>query len=374
MTEKEMTAHQMIYEVVESMTAENPDRVMTYDEIRDEVYRRFGKLKKEATINGHVLSKTVNQPARINCTGNFKPRVVDRTTSRDLLYTVGQRQFVKFDVGKHGIWEIRKDANTKKLVVAKHQQRTLLTIARQRFENGNAGGTVHLVGDEKQDAFLNDLEGRPHAFVLACLMDRQIKAEKAWAIPYRIYQELGTFDIFELGEVPEKMYIDIFEKHGLHRFNKDCGSAFYHAVGDIITKYDGDASRIWTGTPSSATVVYRFLEFRGCGIKIATMAANILARQFMIPFSDYYSIEISPDIHIQRVMKRIGYVPQDASIDMIIYKAREISPEFPGLIDFTCWEIGKNYCHATSPKCGLCEIRGECESTYKIRENKEEKS
>lgn len=41
---------------------------------------------------------------------------------------------------------------------------------------------VHLVDDEEQNKFLNDLEKCPHAFVLACLMDRQINAERAWAI------------------------------------------------------------------------------------------------------------------------------------------------------------------------------------------------
>src|SRR5690554_7296394 len=64
--------------------------------------------------------------------------------------------------------------------------------------------------------------------------------------------------------------------------------------------------RSWRGNPSSAAVVYRFLQFDGVGPKIATMATNILARDFKIPMSDYYSVDISTDVHILRVLRRSG--------------------------------------------------------------------
>ncbi len=41
---------------------------------------------------------------------------------------------------------------------------------------------------------LNDLDHHPHAFVLACVMDRQVRAERAWQIPYVLSQKLGGFD------------------------------------------------------------------------------------------------------------------------------------------------------------------------------------
>lgn len=203
---------------------------------------------------------------------------------------------------------------------------------------------VHLVNDEEQNKFLNDLENYPHAFVLACLMDRQINAERAWAIPYKIYKEVGTFNIYKLKEKGKVYYKELFNKNKFHRFNNDMAEVFYNGVCHIVDKYEGKADKIWNDNPSSAAIVYRFLQFDGCGIKIATMAANILARQFKIPMLDYYCIDISPDVHIRRVLYRLGFVEKEASPDMVIYKARELNPEFPGLIDSVCWEIGRNYC------------------------------
>ena len=239
----------------------------------------------------------------------------------------------------------------------------LVQIAKERFGKPTSQ-LVHFVDDENANAILNDLDKYPHAYVLACLMDRQIKAERAWAIPYEIYKEINSFEISEI----EKLDLDdlriIFSQKKLHRFNDTMAKIFHDAIIDFKDKYNGNAANIWNNKPSSSAVVYRFLEFNGSGIKISTMAANILARQFRIPFSDYYSIDISPDVHIIRVMKRMGFVPKNANNDMVIYKAREINPEFPGIIDFSCWEIGRNWCRPKKPICSKCIVRDSCKKVF----------
>ncbi|PLX06028.1 MAG: iron-sulfur cluster loop [Marinilabiliales bacterium] len=235
----------------------------------------------------------------------------------------------------------------------------IVEIAKSRFAKIDSQ-IVHFVKDDETNLFLNDLQNYPHSFVLSCLMDRQIKAEIAWLIPSKIKSILGTFKIEDLAKVKANEYQKIFSEKKLHRFNDIMADVFYCGIQDIYNKYSGNAAKIWENKPSSSTVVYRFLEFKGSGVKIATMAANILARQFRIEFSDYYSIDISPDVHIRRVMKRMGFVPDAASNEMIIYKARELYPEFPGIIDFSCWEIGREWCHPRNPECDKCLVKSEC--------------
>ncbi len=211
------------------------------------------------------------------------------------------------------------------------------------------------------DEMLNDLEHTPHAFVLACIMDRQIKAERAWLIPYQIAQKLGDFSIETLARLSQSQIEELMSRpEPLHRFPSEMARNFFEGVQRIVQIYQGDASNIWTGKPSSAEVVYRFLEFRGVGPKIATMAANILAREFKVPFSDYYSIDVSVDTHIRRVFTRLGLVPADASVEQIIYKARALSPEFPGLLDLPAWEIGRNWCKPREPECSKCYMNQVC--------------
>lgn len=240
-----------------------------------------------------------------------------------------------------------------------NNEHILVTLARQQFMNTERE-TVHLVDNPEINAFLNDIEHYPHAYVLGCLMDCQMKSEKAFSIPWIVKELVGTFSIDSLAEFPEQHYQDLFLSNNLHRFSSDKAKVFFAAVQQIARQYEGDASRIWTGNPSSAAVVYRFLQFKGCGIKIATMATNILARQFKIPLSDYCSIDISPDVHIDRVLKRAGLINKGASREEIIYKAREMNPDFPGIIDFSCWEIGRQFCRPQNPLCEQCPIRSEC--------------
>lgn len=124
--------------------------------------------------------------------------------------------------------------------------------------------------------------------------------------------------------------------------------------------YAGDAARIWKGKLSSAEVVYRFLEFDGVGPKIGSMAANILTREFKIPFVDYISIDISVDVHVHRVFVRLGLCANNASMEQVIYKAKALNPKFPGIIDLPCWEIGRNWCKSRGPECGGCYMKDLC--------------
>lgn len=220
--------------------------------------------------------------------------------------------------------------------------------------------TVHLLDDEEANALLNDLEHYPHAYVLACCMDKQISSEKAWYIPYAIKKLCGDFEIDTLAALDKEWYITQFNRHKLHRFPTDSAIAFHAAVMRIKGVYEGDASRIWSGKPSSAAVVRKFLEFEGVGVKIATMAANILARQYEIPFSDYSSIDISPDVHVMRIFTRAELIEAGASKDTAIYKARELCPEYPGIVDAACWNIGREFCHPHNPDCENCPVTNAC--------------
>lgn len=218
------------------------------------------------------------------------------------------------------------------------------------------------------DLLLNDLERHPHAFVLACVMDRQIKAERAWLIPYRISEKLGGFSMDALAKLSQTEVSRLMSKpEPLHRFTEIMSRLFHAAVHRISKEYAGDASRIWANRPSSAEVVYRFLQFDGVGPKIATMASNILARDFTVPFSDYYSIDISADVHVRRVFGRLGLCPSDATVEQLVYKARALHPEFPGIMDLPSWEIGRIWCKARDPVCSACYMQDFCPFAAKTR-------
>lgn len=219
---------------------------------------------------------------------------------------------------------------------------------------------VEFTGNSEADDLLNDLKRLPHAFVLACVMDRQIRAERAWLIPYQISQEIGGFELNRLLKLDLNALKSIFKRKSLHRFNDTMAENFYHAIRMIHDKYNDDASNIWKGNPRSASVVRKFLEFKGIGVKISTMAANILAREFKIPVQDKLCIDISPDVQVKRVFIRLGFISKEASNDELIYCARELHPEYPGIFDLSAWEIGRNWCRPHNPDCKSCYLNEDC--------------
>lgn len=219
---------------------------------------------------------------------------------------------------------------------------------------------VQFTMNPQANDLLNDLGKFPHAFVLACIMDRQIKAEKAWLIPYEISIDMGSFEFDRLHSLDLEYYIDIFKRKNLHRFNDIMAHNFHAALAIIRLKYNGNAAKIWDGNRKSASIILRFLELPGVGPKISSMAANILARDFKIPMQDYINIDISPDVHVKRVFQRLGFIRKDSSIEELIFSARELNPLHPGIFDFPAWEIGRQWCRPQNPHCNECYLTEYC--------------
>ena len=212
----------------------------------------------------------------------------------------------------------------------------------------------------------------PHIFVLACVMDRQIDADRAWKIPLNVAEELGSKSFNAFLSKDREYYINLFNTKKYHRFNQTMGEYFYDAIQLIHNKYNDNASNIWKANPNSAQVVCRFLEFNGVGIKIATMAVNILSRDYKVPMTDMSAIDISPDRHVKRCMYRLGLIPERKEHDFlnvseteIVYAAKAINPSFPGLMDLAFYYMGsKGYCENNScdkEKClfgKICKRQG----------------
>jgi len=123
---------------------------------------------------------------------------------------------------------------------------------------------VRFTGDDEADELLNDLAGHPHAFVLAALVDRQVKAERAWMVPLVIRQRLGSFEIGDLAQLSEQRWLSLLRQPApAHRMPETMARVLYRAAHRILIEYSGNASRVWAGKPPSARVVWRLLEFHG---------------------------------------------------------------------------------------------------------------
>ena len=235
------------------------------------------------------------------------------------------------------------------------------------YEHLNAPhGSVPLVADAEANVLVNDLTAHPHAFVLACLLDRQMSAEKVWQIPLKIRDALGTFEMVNLASLTADDWTHLLRAAG-HRRPAVMADVMARGVERIQTVYQGNASLIWRDCPTSASLVRRFLHFHGAGPKIACMAANILVRDFKVEVADRRQIDISADVHGRRTMDRLGLAEPPVDELEIIYAARDLHPDYPGIFDLTLFQLGRTTCRPTAPDCSSCPLSSWCPTSHEIR-------
>jgi len=62
----------------------------------------------------------------------------------------------------------------------------------------------------------------------------------------------------------------------------------------------------------------------------------------------------------RRVFKKTGLINQNATDDELMFYARELNPEYPGIFDLPVRKLGKELCEQQSPKCNECCLGKYC--------------
>ena len=201
----------------------------------------------------------------------------------------------------------------------------------------------------------------PYAFCLATCLDRGMKADIVWTIPYWLQQLLGHLDPRRVYQIPMAGLAELVSRLPKRpRYVNDAPRTIHEITQIVVERCNGDAERIWKGRRASE-VRSVFLSVYGVGPGIANMAVLLIEKAYGIRFSDleHRDMDIKPDVHTTLVLYRLGAAatmdPQAA-----VAAARRMNPSFPGELDGALWWIGREWCAAEAPKCGRCPMEAVC--------------
>ena len=201
----------------------------------------------------------------------------------------------------------------------------------------------------------------PFAFLLACSLDRGVKAEVAWTIPYDLEQALGHLDPNLLHEMSTGDLDRVIQTLPRKPRYGRAARTVKDLAAIVVKECGGDAKRVWQGR-TACELHDKMRKIYGVGPGIASMVALLLERVYGLRFDDLdrRSIDIKPDVHTKRVLYRLG-AAAGRDNDVAVAAARRLNPEYPGALDSALWIVGRRWCRQRVPDCKLCELAAVCE-------------
>ena len=125
-----------------------------------------------------------------------------------------------------------------------------------------------------------------------------------------------------------------------------------------LVKSLGEAETLWRGR-SADDVKRQLKEIHGVGEGIASMVVILLETYRGVRFADRQRMNVKADVHVQRVLYRLG-AARGRSESEAISAAAALNPEYPGALDQALWTIGQRWCHESAPDCLNCPMTDLC--------------
>ncbi len=138
---------------------------------------------------------------------------------------------------------------------------------------------ICLTQDPEADQLLSD---NPFALLVGMLLDQQVAMELAFAGPRKIADRLGDFDPVSIADCnPERFAALCAESPAVHRFPGSMAKRIQDLAREIVDRYHGDTSALWTrDDPDGAELLRRLRALPGFGEQKAKIFVALLGKQY----------------------------------------------------------------------------------------------
>ena len=134
-----------------------------------------------------------------------------------------------------------------------------------------------IAGTPEADAVLDE---HPFAVVLGMMLDQQYGMEHAFRGGYKILSRFGTLDPATIAAAdPDEFKAACSTPPAIHRFPGSMAARVQELAALVESKYDGDATRIWSDAKTGTELFGRVKELPGFGEQKARIFVAFLAKQ-----------------------------------------------------------------------------------------------
>ncbi len=124
----------------------------------------------------------------------------------------------------------------------------------------------------------------PLALLVGFVLDQQVTVQKAFAGPLEIRERLGAFDAATLADADLDAVFRV--RPAIHRFPGSMAKRVHELAVQIRDEYDGDAAKVWTGAPDTATLKANLQGLPGFGEMKVKAVGSVLAKRFGVKVAE----------------------------------------------------------------------------------------
>jgi uncharacterized HhH-GPD family protein len=136
---------------------------------------------------------------------------------------------------------------------------------------------IQITGEPAADQVLTE---SPFALLVGMMLDQQYPMEHAFRGPWKVLDRFGSLDPHAIATADAEQFAALCATPpAIHRFPGSMAARLQELAKIVDERYDGDASRLWTGAATGAELVKNIQSLPGFGAQKAKIFAALLAKQ-----------------------------------------------------------------------------------------------